>query len=645
MSRIALLPDHLINQIAAGEVVERPANALKEIIENSIDAQADKIQIELVNGGIKLIRVTDNGVGIHVDDLPLALHRHATSKIRTLQDMEQIHSMGFRGEGLASIASVSRLTLTSRQEIEKHANQIVAIDGKLHSVGAAAHQPGTSVEVVDIYFNTPARRKFLKSENTEYAHCLTAIERIALAYPEIAFEVRHNSKTTLNLPVQSQIERAGAILGNDFRQACIEIVPTGNALLDVSGFISMPTFAKGKTDKQYFYINRRYVKDRVLQHALKQAYQDVLHQQLIPAFALFLSLPPEYVDFNVHPTKTEIRLRDSQAIHQLVFHAVQKALAKTRAGVLPSINKTEIDFIQPVQPIFPQVEHSFFEKETENLNSKNINIVPQQGVAPTPFKSYQKNTQRPSLKQTRETLAHYQTLFQQQEDIKKSTDVSPQETGYFEAEQIFSTEQEVQQGDFVPQTPPLGFAIAQLLDVYILSQSSDGLILVDMHAAHERVTYERLKKQLEEGCIASQIFLIPIQFEASHLEIATLTEAQEVLSILGIQAEVTADAQISVLAVPEILKKADVVVLLQDILRDVAEHGSSFAVTERIHQLLATIACHGSVRAGRSLTVTEMNALLRDMENTDRSNQCNHGRPTWVRLSLQDLDQLFMRGQ
>ncbi len=644
MSRIALLPDHLINQIAAGEVVERPANALKEIIENSIDAHADKIQIELVSGGIKLIRVTDNGVGIHADDLPLALHRHATSKIRTLQDMEQIRSMGFRGEGLASIASVSRLTLTSRQSDEKHANQIVAIDGTLQPVGAAAHQPGTSVEVVDIYFNTPARRKFLKSENTEYAHCVTAIERIALAYPEIAIEVRHNGKVTLSLPVQSALERVGAIIGTDFRNSCIEIGPTGNTLLDINGFISLPSFTKGKTDKQYFYINRRYVKDRVLQHALKQAYHDVLHQQLIPAFALFLSLPPEYVDFNVHPTKTEIRLRDSQAIHQLVFHAVQKALAKTSAGVLPSVAHTKMTSAEVVQAsVAGQIESSPFEKKEEGSSWKNISTMSQQGVAPTPFKSYQKNTQRPNLKQTRESLAHYQALFEQQENERVSA--KPILSEAISETSAFSPAMEIQQDIYVTETPPLGFAIAQLLDVYILSQTTDGLILVDMHAAHERVTYEHLKKQLEEGCIATQIFLIPIQFDATHLEIATLSEAQEILTTLGIQTEIIGERQISILTVPEILKKADVIILVQDILRDIAEHGSSFAVTERIHQLLATIACHGSVRAGRSLTVTEMNALLRDMEHTERSNQCNHGRPTWVSLSLQDLDQLFMRGQ
>ena len=622
MTRIALLPTHLVNQIAAGEVVERPGNALKEIIENSIDAGATKIQIELVQGGIKLIRVTDDGTGIHLDDLPLALQRHATSKIHTLEDLDRIHSMGFRGEGLASIASVSRLTLTSRQASDKHANQIVAIDGVLHPVGAAAHSVGTSVEVVDIYFNTPARRKFLKSDNTEYAHCFTAIERIALAYPEIAFDVKHNSKLTLQLPRQNPAERVAAIIGQDFMTASIEILPQNNEHSDISGFISTPTFAKGKTDKQFFYINRRYVKDRTLQHALKQAYRDVLHHQLVPAFALFLSLPAESVDFNVHPTKTEIRLRDGQSVHQLVFHALQKALAKTQAGQMPSVS-------QAPQLTPPSASPN------PNALAAAIEHLQTDRTSPVPYKPTFSSNKRPSLQQAKESLAHYQTLYQ-----KPEAPVSP-------PSDIFAPEQQTDAAQAYSSAPPLGFAIAQLLGVYILAQTEDGLILVDMHAAHERITYERLKNQLHEGSIASQPFLIPVQFKANQHELATLAESQTqaILNTLGIQAVIEEDALVNITAIPELLKKTDPTLLLQDILHDLAAHGDSQTVLDQVHQLLATIACHGSVRAGRQLNLTEMNALLRDMETTERSNQCNHGRPTWVKLTVQQLDQLFMRGQ
>ncbi|WP_434777322.1 DNA mismatch repair endonuclease MutL [Neisseria sp. Ec49-e6-T10] len=635
MNRIAPLPDHLINQIAAGEVVERPANAIKEIIENSIDAGADHIQIELVQGGIKLIRVTDNGQGIHAEDLPLALHRHATSKIKNLQDLEHVRSMGFRGEGLASIAAVSRLTLTSKQTDAKHASQIIAIDGVLHPVSAAAHTQGTSIEVVDIYFNTPARRKFLKSDSTEYAHCMTAIERIALAHPHIAFEVKHNNKNTLKLPKQSQLERAGAILGQDFQKAAIEIQAEPHSQLSISGYICNPTFAKGKTDKQFFYVNQRFVKDRVLQHALKQAYQDVLHNQLTPAFVLFLEMPPENIDVNVHPTKTEIRFRDSQAVHQLVFHAVQKALAQTKASVMPSItqnhlateqNQTEATFLTPNHLDIP-----FSNKPTQSSSGK---------VSPAPFRSTG-TTQRPlNLQQTKEALATYQTLYQH----PKQSEPTAEEPQYTQ-KSLINTNAGSPTQDESTSYPPLGFALAQLLGVYILAQVEDGLILVDMHAAHERITYERLKTQFADGQLAAQALLLPITFKASHLELATLNEAQSDLHTLGFDTQSNDMNEIIINSVPQLLKNTDPIKLVQDILKDIAQHGTSFSVTQHSHALLATIACHGSVRAGRQLTIAEMNQLLRDMEQTERSNQCNHGRPTWLKLTLTELDQLFMRGQ
>ncbi len=626
MSHIIQLPDHLINQIAAGEVVERPANALKEILENSIDAGATDIQIELVNGGTKLMRVSDNGSGMLEADLSLALHRHATSKIKSLHDLEHVQSMGFRGEGLASIAAVSRLTLSSKHADSEHGHQIVAIDGKLHPVTATAHNLGTTVEVVDIYFNTPARRKFLKSDNTEYAHCLSAIERIALANPQIAFSVRHNGKQTLSLPLQSGLDRAAAILGEDFKAAALT-VPAQEGVLSLSGYISSPTYSKGKTDKQYFYVNGRFVRDKVLFHAAKQAYRDVLHHELTPAFALFLTMPPEMVDVNVHPTKTEVRFREGQAIHQLVFHALNRVLADTRADVRPSISQPALGLGVDASPE-PTLPTSMNTRPSSGSAASG-------GVSPAPFRpqSGGASYQRPlSLAQSKEALNAYESLYQR-----------PAELDQISAAQAALAEP--QPGDEAAPEHPLGYAIAQLCGIYILAQADNSLILVDMHAAHERVTYERLKTQLDEGDIATQTLLIPASFEATALEAATAAEHQDTLQQLGLSLSLLGEHTIAVRSVPLMLAKGDYVGLAQSILADIQSYGASHVLTEKRNELLATMACHGSIRAGRQLTLPEMNALLRDMEQTPRSNQCNHGRPTWVKLTINELDGLFMRGQ
>ncbi|MGO3859726.1 MAG: DNA mismatch repair endonuclease MutL [Neisseriaceae bacterium] len=626
MSHIIQLPDHLINQIAAGEVVERPANALKEILENSIDAGATDIQIELVNGGTKLMRVSDNGSGMLEADLSLALHRHATSKIKSLHDLEHVQSMGFRGEGLASIAAVSRLTLSSKHADSEHGHQIVAIDGKLHPVTATAHNLGTTVEIVDIYFNTPARRKFLKSDNTEYAHCLSAIERIALANPQIAFSVRHNGKQTLSLPLQSGLDRAAAILGEDFKAAALT-VPAQEGVLSLSGYISSPTYSKGKTDKQYFYVNGRFVRDKVLFHAAKQAYRDVLHHELTPAFALFLTMPPEMVDVNVHPTKTEVRFREGQAIHQLVFHALNRVLADTRADVRPSISQPALGLGVDASPE-PTLPTSMNTRPSSGSAASG-------GVSPAPFRpqSGGASYQRPlSLAQSKEALNAYESLYQR-----------PAELDQISAAQAALAEP--QPGDEAAPEHPLGYAIAQLCGIYILAQADNSLILVDMHAAHERVTYERLKTQLDEGDIATQTLLIPASFEATALEAATAAEHQDTLQQLGLSLSLLGEHTIAVRSVPLMLAKGDYVGLAQSILADIQSYGASHVLTEKRNELLATMACHGSIRAGRQLTLPEMNALLRDMEQTPRSNQCNHGRPTWVKLTINELDGLFMRGQ
>ena len=626
MPRIHALPDHLVNQIAAGEVVERPAAALKEIIENSIDAGATRIQVELAGGGIRLIRVADNGSGIHADDLPLALSRHATSKIASLQDLEHVRSMGFRGEGLASIASVSRLTLTSRQEGSPAARQVRARDGQIKPAAAAAHPVGTSVEVADLFFNTPARRKFLKSENTEYAHCATVFDRLALANPHIAFELAHNGKTTAKYPAQSQNERIAAVLGPDFQAASLSI-DSGNGILRLHGLIAKPTFAQGRSSQQYCFVNNRFVRDKVMLHAAKQAYRDVLHQQITPAFVLFLELPPEMVDVNVHPTKTEIRFRDSQAIHQLVFHTLNKALADTRADQTDSVSNAG----SLLQHIHSQRLPESGQGEFSGSPSARTPVAYSPARAP--------QQQRLTLQESRAAWQTYAELY------KPSGSEDP-ELAALEQSRFAPSAEAARPPETHAEEHPLGFAIAQLLGIYILAQAENSLLLIDMHAAAERVNYEKMKTQRQShGSLHSQQLLIPVSFEAGHEEMAALAEHADLLHQYGLDCSAVGSHTIAVRAVPQMLGKADIPELARSMLQEAAHTGSIRTVEERENRILSTMACHGSVRAGRRLTLPEMNALLRDMENTPRSNQCNHGRPTWVKLTLADLDALFLRGQ
>ena len=664
MSRIAALPDHLVNQIAAGEVVERPANALKEIVENSIDAGATVIEVELAGGGIRLIRVSDNGGGIHPDDIELALHRHATSKIKTLNDLEHVASMGFRGEGLASIASVSRLTLTSRQDGSAHATQVKAEDGKLSSPTAAAHPVGTTIEAAELFFNTPARRKFLKSENTEYAHCATMLERLALAHPHIAFSLKRDGKQVFKFPAQNLHERIATIVGEDFQAASLEI-DSGNGALRLYGAIAKPTFAKGKTDKQYCFVNHRFVRDKVMLHAVKQAYRDVLHNALTPAFVLFLDLPPEAVDVNVHPTKTEIRFRDSQQVHQLVFHTLNKALANTRADLTESVGNAgevlhEITGIRPAATSSENEHNQSLQNPT--TSSENIfatapsvhaseprNAFSSGKTAPMPYQAARAPQQRSlSLRESRAALNTYAELFKNTAADETDIELAQFEQARFGSTSATSSENPARSfsDDPKPELPPLGFAIAQLLGIYILAQAEDSLLLIDMHAAAERVNYEKMKRQRQEnGNLQSQRLLIPVTFAASHEECAALADHAEMLTGFGLELSDMGGNTLAVRAVPAMLGKADVVSLAKDVLGELAQVGSSQTIEEHENHILATMSCHGSVRAGRQLTLPEMNALLRDMENTPRSNQCNHGRPTWVKLTLKELDALFLRGQ
>ncbi|SMF41927.1 DNA mismatch repair endonuclease MutL [Pseudogulbenkiania subflava] len=629
MKRIHSLPDHLVNQIAAGEVVERPASALKEMLENSLDAGADKITVDLAQGGIKLIRVTDNGGGIVPDDLPLALDRHATSKIASLADLESVATLGFRGEGLASIASVSRLTLISRPHEEAHAHQIIAIDGALHPVEPAAHAPGTSVEVVDLYFNTPARRKFLKSENTEYAHCAATFERIALAHPQVEFLLRHNGKVVWRLPSQSLAERVGALLGKDFVDSALPLETTAGGL-QLAGFVASPTYSKASRDAQYFYVNGRFVRDKTAQHALRQAYRDVLHHDRHPAYALFLNIDPAGVDVNVHPTKIEVRFRESQAIHQFLFHSVNKALAATTAGAAPAValaDNPAADSASATPSSGAQAPSGLFGGGA--------------GSSRTPVQTFRYEQQSIPLNVAREAVGMYDAMFSGLREEERQADSRPAMP--LPSPLPAATLAALPDSD--DGIPPLGFALAQLHGVYILSQCQEGLIVVDMHAAHERIVYERLKTALESDSIPMQPLLLPVSFAADRMEAATVHEHGEEMKRLGVELAPLSPTQIAVRGVPVWLKDGNPVELARAVLKDVREFGLTQVLTERRNELLATMACHGAVRANRQLTLAEMNALLRDMEATERSGQCNHGRPTWSRLSMKDLDNLFMRGR
>lgn len=620
MNKIHPLSSHLINQIAAGEVVERPANALKEIVENSLDAGATCISVELAGGGIKLIRVSDNGTGISREDLPLALARHATSKINNLSDLEHVCSMGFRGEGLASIASVSRLTLTSRTADEECAAQIRAEDGALSAVSAVAHPIGTSVEVAELFFNTPARRKFLKSEATEYAHCATMLERLALAHPFVSFSLKNNGKEVFCYSAHSAAQRVAQILGEDFQAASLT-VNADSGSLKLHGFIAKPTFMQGKSNQQFCFVNQRFVRDKVMLHALKQAYHDVLHQQLSPTFVLFLQLPPDAVDVNVHPTKTEVRFRDSQSVHQFIFHVLNKTLEQTRADITSSISNVN----HALEETFGAM-HTPPASSSDNLGSTPVAYTPARYAAP--------QQRHLSLRESQQAMRTYAQLYQDPDAQMTEQTLLPENSSN---NQYIENKKE--------NNYPLGFAIAQLLGIYILAQTHEGLILVDMHAAAERVNYEKMKAQRASGSLNTQALLLPEIFAASHEEWATWQEYAAQLRQFGLDVVDAGENKLAVRSVPALLSKTNIVQLTRKVLEELAQTGSSQTVENQENHILSTLSCHGSVRAGRQLTLPEMNALLRDMENTPRSNQCNHGRPTWVKLSLEDLDSLFLRGK
>lgn len=618
------LPDQLISQIAAGEVVERPASVVKELLENALDAGATTLRITLDEGGVKRIVIADDGCGMPPDQLPLALLRHATSKIRSLAELEAVATLGFRGEALASIASVAELFITSRTSDCAHA---MRIDAQTGALSPAAGTVGTTMEVRELYFNTPARRKFLKSEQTELGHCLDMIRRVALARPDVAISVMHNGRAVEHWNASDPQARVAKILGEVFDTAHLPLDERAGPLA-VYGCAGLPTASRGRADQQYFFVNGRFVRDKLLTHAVRAAYEDVLHGNRYPSYVLFLDLPPESVDVNVHPSKIEVRFRDSRSIHQFVFHAVQRALAR-HAGASPET--TSGGHAAQLQPSGPA---SFSARPLAGAGVLGANAAQESAKSETGTTWLRQSRMTQGTLPVAQPLALYDALFGRKDaspaPAQWASDSAPaarHDHGHDAAEQ------------------PLGFALGQIHGIYVLAQNAQGLVLVDMHAAHERILYEQFKNALADRAIAVQPLLIPVAMTAEPVEIGVVEEERATLDALGFDLAVLSPTSIAIRAVPALLKDADLQSLARAVLADLQAYGGSRVLTERQHELLGTLACHHAVRANRRLTLDEMNALLRQMEATERADQCNHGRPTWFQLTLGDLDRLFMRGQ
>nr|WP_162843937.1 DNA mismatch repair endonuclease MutL [Pseudomonas toyotomiensis] len=623
MSRIHLLSPRLANQIAAGEVVERPASVAKELLENSLDSGARRIDVDVEQGGVKLLKVRDDGGGIAPDDLPLALARHATSKIRELEDLEAVLSMGFRGEALASISSVSRLTLTSRTADADQAWQVETEGRDMEPrVQPAAHPVGTSVEVRDLFFNTPARRKFLRAEKTEFDHLQEVIKRLALARFDVAFHLRHNGKTVFALHEAgdeiSRARRVASVCGPAFLEQALPIeIERGG--LRLWGWVGLPTFSRSQADLQYFYVNGRMVRDKLVAHAVRQAYRDVLFNGRHPTFVLFLEIDPSTVDVNVHPTKHEVRFRDSRMVHDFLYGTLHRALADVRPEDQVAAPAAISSVARPTGMAAGE-----FGPQGEMGLAASILETPAPSVQPAWRGSgagYQQSAGNPCVS-AGEAQAAYREYF------------SPLPTA-----QVQPMPQE--QGDI----PPLGYAVAQLKGVYILTENAQGLVVVDMHAAHERITYERLKHAMASEGLRGQPLLVPESIALSQREADCAEEHAEWFQRLGFELQRLGEETVAIRQIPALLKQAEATQLVRDVLADLLEYGTSDRIQAHLNELLATMACHGAVRANRRLTIPEMNALLRDMEQTERSGQCNHGRPTWTQLSMDQLDKLFMRGQ
>jgi DNA mismatch repair protein MutL len=586
------LPDELISQIAAGEVVERPASVVRELVDNALDAGATEIAVKLLAGGVRAIVVEDNGAGMPAEEMPLALRRHATSKIASLAELEQVDTMGFRGEALAAIASVADVALCSRPPEAAHAHRLDARSGEL---SPAARGVGTSVEVRELFFNTPARRKFLKTDATELAHCLEAVRRHALVRPDVSFAVWHEGKLVAQWRRAPGEQRLRDVLGDDFL-AQSRPVEARIGPLRVFGRAGLPDAARARADLQYCYVNGRYVRDKLIAHGVRSAYEDVLHGGRQPSYVLFLEIAPERVDVNVHPTKIEVRFRDSREVHQAMRHAVEDALALSRAGTTPEADPP-----------------------------------PNPAAAP----SFAPRWSSPAQVQSSLGLQQAAALFAQEAPAPWSTPstTAPSPTAPAPA------------ASWDPEAWPLGRAVAQIAGIYVLAENAQGLVIVDMHAAHERIVYERLKQHLEGQRIESQPLLIPATFAATPQEVATAETCHDALLTLGLEVTPLSPTTLAVRSRPTALADANVVELARSVLAELAQYDASNVIQRAQHELLATMACHGAVRANRRLTLDEMNALLRDMERTERADQCNHGRPTWRQLTVRELDALFLRGR
>jgi DNA mismatch repair protein MutL len=631
------LPDELISQIAAGEVVERPASVVRELVDNALDAGATQITLRLLAGGVRLISVEDNGVGIPASELPIALKRHATSKINSLSELESVGTMGFRGEALAAIHSVSELSVLSRTPAQDTA---MRLDGRSGELQPAARAQGTTVEVKELFYSTPARRKFLKTDHTELAHCVEAVRRHALTRPEVGFAIWHEGKLVeqwraqlfdatsgedLNLQRQRALDRRLAdVLGDDFLNNSVAVHhQSGN--VTVMGRAGIPDAARSRADHQFAYVNGRYVRDKVITHAARSAYEDVLHGHRQPIYALYVDIEPTRVDVNVHPTKIEVRFRDGREVHQAVRHAVENALAVPRANMLMAnaLQNHELPMAGTLGEGSAASSTTAWGAAT-SPSGPNANWqqapMPLAGTRVTDVGALWQSTPRSALPAEEQGAQSF-------------------------APSAFSAANSPSLQDAAPETWPLGKAVAQLHGVYILAENAHGLVLVDMHAAHERIVYEQLKAQIEVQRISSQPLLIPATFAATAQEVATAEACTDALQALGLDISTLTSKTLAVRAVPSTLAQGDAVALARSVLAELSQHEASTVVQRARNELLATMACHGAVRANRKLTVDEMNALLRQMEVTERSDQCNHGRPTWRQLSMRELDALFLRGR
>ncbi|MFT6165029.1 MAG: DNA mismatch repair protein MutL [Zhongshania aliphaticivorans] len=620
MTKIRLLDPRLANQIAAGEVVERPASVVKELLENSLDAGARRIELDIEEGGVKLIRVRDDGAGIAEDDLPLALSRHATSKISVLEDLESVASLGFRGEALASISSVSRLCLSTAQEGSASGWSARSEGRDMETVLApVGHPRGTTVEVRDLFFNTPARRKFLRTEKTEFNHLEEVVKRQALSRYDVGFSLRHNGRAVHSLkPADNQLEqerRLASVCGPAFMEQALYIDREAMGLR-LWGWVALPSFSRSQADLQHFYVNGRYVRDRLVVHAVRQAYRDVLFHGRHPAFVLYLELAPAAVDVNVHPTKHEVRFRDGRTVHDFIFRTLHKVLADVRPDTVPQQAAMPAGDAESLMAM-PETQSAMPLGEAGSASPASFN------AAPSSFQP--------------QNSAAYNPQYQSQ----YGAGVADQRANY-QRLQVGSESAAAGDGSVAP---PLGYALAQLKGIYILSENQQGMVLVDMHAAHERITYERMKNARDGEGIRSQPLLVPMNLAVSEREADCAEQHAEVFAELGMRIERAAAESIIVRELPTILADTSVEQLVRDVLSDLLEFGSTDRIQAHINEILSTMACHGSVRANRRLTLPEMNGLLRDMEATERSGQCNHGRPTWVQVGLAELDKWFLRGR